>query len=104
MFKKKKRNGQSVAARFAIPGAGTKAVGRVREPDTLGVGRGGGGGGSSSSRFCLGLRWGQQHRSLPVQSDTRGSTYLDISERPNLPSPFKSNMRSCWEQKGSWVI
>lgn len=40
----------------------------------------------------------------PVQRDTGGGgcrkgTYLDISERPNLPSPFKSNIRSCWEQK-----
>lgn len=29
----------------------------------------------------------------------RAGTYRDISERPSLPSPFKSNIRSCWGQK-----
>lgn len=30
----------------------------------------------------------------------RTHTHRDISERPSLPSPFKSNIRNCWGQKG----
>lgn len=59
----------------------------------------------STGMACRGLvesvsQWGEgRHIPGHLVSGVRVGTYRDISERPSLPSPFKSNIRSCWGQK-----